>query len=148
MRVSVIVLSLCLILPLAVDQPAAEASSAVQQPGLRIPSLAPGGLLGGLLGLEGLRVSHAMAFSYTSGGPVSGPSGLFLTRFDYPLARNLDLALSLGMSWDPAWSDITGSSPTHVGLRELRLDWRPSRNTFIQIGYVRQPTWRWLGGYP
>jgi hypothetical protein len=155
-------LTLAMIVAAAVTLTAAHAGTemvpgATQRPGIVIPQSGTSWLLGNLT--EKLQVSHSVAFGFSSGGPYSGPSGLYMTRLAYPFASNLDVSASFGLNWDPSFADATGQQSTNYGLRELRLDWRPSEKTHISFGYVSHPsrdfllrqdpfgTWGWTGGH-
>jgi hypothetical protein len=110
--------------------------SETQQTGISMPKGTPW-LLGSLS--EKLQISHSVSFGYTSGGAFSGPSGQYLTHLAYPFSQNLRISASVGLDWNPAFADVTGSQPTNYGLRELRLDWRPSKNAHITFGYASYP---------
>ncbi|MBD3335984.1 MAG: hypothetical protein GF355_10760 [Candidatus Eisenbacteria bacterium] len=119
-----------------------------QQPGLlKTPaSTSSPWLLGSVTGLEKLRIAHSMSFAYTSGGALSGPSGQYLTTLSYPLRSNLNLDVSFGLDWNPAFTEAMGRGPTSFGLRDVRLDWRPSRSTTVTFEYLSRPAyspWSW-----
>lgn len=133
--------ALALVLAAIVAASAADAGTeytpgVTQQPGISMPQGTPW-LLGSIA--ENLEISHSVSFGYSSGGAYSGPSGQYLTHFAYPLANNLRISASVGLDWNPAFADVTGSQPTSYGLRELQFDWRPSESTHITVGYVSYP---------
>jgi hypothetical protein len=113
-------------------------SSPTQQPGI-VPQ--QGGvpwLLGSVS--DKIQVSHTAAFGFSSGGSYSGPSGLYMTHLAYPLSNRLNVSASFGIDWNPSYADVTGRQATNYGLRELRLDWRPSEKTHVSFGYVSYPS--------
>jgi hypothetical protein len=115
---------------------AADGEMTTQQPGLlRIPTQSTPWLLGSVSGLEKLKVSHSVSFGYSSGGALDGPSGDYLTHLAYPLHPNLQLKMSLGVDWNPAFAEAFGEKPTEFGIRDLQLNWHPNRSTHISIGY-------------
>jgi len=101
-----------------------------------------------LLDLSRISFSHSYSLSYFSGGGISGTTGLYTGSIIYQLANPLTLTLNVGILHDPSslWGDnkITESA---VFLPSGYLDWRPSDNFHMSIGFQSIPAGWYYPGY-
>ena len=136
MRLTLAVMLISLLLGTVSAGERPEDGILTQQPGLlKIPTQSTPWLLGSVSGLEKLQVAHSVSFGYSSGGSLDGPSGDYLTHLAYPLASNLEMRMSLGVDWNPAFADAFGEKPTEFGIRDFQLNWNPNQHTHVSFGY-------------
>jgi hypothetical protein len=87
-------------------------------------------------------LSHSYSLSFFSGGGVSGSMALYNGTVTYMLAKPLTLTFNLGILHDPSsiWNDKrVGNSA--IFLPSGRLDWRPSKNFLMSVGFERVPAY-------
>lgn len=106
-----------------------------------------------LFDLSRLNFAHSYSLSFFSGGGMSGSQGLYQGAFTYQLAKPLTLTLGLGILHDPG-SLVSGDRRTNnnaLFLPSGYLDWKPSENFRMSIGFETVPAYRYghnnLGRY-
>jgi len=92
------------------------------------------------LDLSKLHFSQSYAVSFISGNGFSGTQALYNGTIIYQLSRPLTLALNIGILHDPGalWGDQSLAS-TATFLPSGRLDWKPSNNFQMSIGFETVP---------
>ncbi len=101
-----------------------------------------------LLDLSRLDFSHSYSLSFFSGGGYSGSMGLYSGTMRYRLADPLTLTFNLGILHDPG--SLFGNSSfnrSSVFLPSGYLDWRPSDNFRMSIGFETVPAYYNHRGY-
>lgn len=94
-----------------------------------------------LLDPSRLKIHHAYSFSYFSGGMTSGSVGMYRSLIQYQLARPLTLSVGLAYAHNPltAFGGESGGLVREGLYPSFQLDYRPSPNFYIGIGYERIP---------
>jgi len=95
-----------------------------------------------------ISISHSYSLSYFSGGGISGSQGLYNGTIRYQLANPLTLTLNVGILHDPG--ALFGSSKFSQNATILPsgwLDWRPSENFMMSIGFETVPAYYRGGNY-
>jgi hypothetical protein len=90
--------------------------------------------------LSRLNLSHSYSIGFFSGGGQSGTRGLYSGTLYYQLARPLTLTLNLSVLHDPG--ALFGDGRFSDNARFLPsgwLDWRPSKNFRMSIGFETVP---------
>jgi hypothetical protein len=85
-------------------------------------------------------ISHSYSFGYFSGSGFSGSRALYNGTIRYQIANPLTLTLNLGVLHDPG--AIFGDkrlSDNSAFLPSGWLDWRPSKNFRMSIGFESLP---------
>ncbi|MFH1700407.1 MAG: hypothetical protein ABIE07_07445 [Candidatus Zixiibacteriota bacterium] len=106
-----------------------------------------------LLDLSRLNFAHSYSLSFFSGGGISGSQGLYRGALTYQLSKPLTLTLGLGIFHDPGSliSGDRGSNNSAMFLPSGYLDWKPSDNFRMSIGFETVPAYRYgqnnLGRY-
>ncbi|MCP4567613.1 MAG: hypothetical protein GY841_08545 [FCB group bacterium] len=95
-----------------------------------------------LIDLSRLNMSHAYSISFFSGNGQSGSVGMYNNMMTYKLADPLTLTLNLGILHNPGslWGDKSFSNDA-VFLPSGWLDWRPSKNVSLSIGFETLPAY-------
>jgi hypothetical protein len=96
-----------------------------------------------LLDFSRLRVSHALSYTFSSGGARNTSTGLFVSSFDYRVASPLSMRLDVGAVMDRAQASA-GRGP-EVFLKGLGLDYHPSDSFRLQLSYRNLPRSAWYG---
>lgn len=98
--------------------------------------------------LSRLHLSHSYSISYISGGGFSGTQAMYNGTLQYQLAQPLTLTLNLGILHDPGalFGDKNFSSNARF-LPSGWLDWRPSKNFQMTIGFETVPASYYRGYY-
>lgn len=96
-------------------------------------------------------LSHSYSIGYYSGSGFSGTQGMYSGTIRYQIANPLTLTLNLGILHDPG--AVFGDkkfSDNSIFLPSGRLDWRPSKNFMMSIGFETVPAYynRGYYGYP
>jgi hypothetical protein len=100
------------------------------------------------LDLSRLDISHAYSISYFSGSGYSGTQGFYSGSMQYQLAKPLTLTLNLGILHDPgAFVGHKSFSENSAFFPSGWLDWRPSENFRLSIGFQSVPAYRNGGHY-
>jgi len=92
-------------------------------------------------------LSHSYSIGYFSGSGYSGTQALYNGTVRYQIASPLMLTLNLGVLHDPG--AIFGDKKFSDNSRFLPsgwLDWRPSKNFMMSIGFETVPAYN-RGGY-
>lgn len=92
-------------------------------------------------------LSHSYSIAYFSGSGNSGTQALYNGTIRYQLANPLTLTLNIGVLHDPG--SIFGDKKFSDNSRFLPsgwLDWRPSENFRMSIGFETVPAY-YRGGY-
>lgn len=94
-----------------------------------------------------LNLSHSYGISFFSGGGQSGSVGMYSGSLTYQLARPLTLTLGLGIAHSPGalWGDKSADNQARY-FPSGRLDWRPTENFRMTIGYERVPVYQYGNG--
>lgn len=91
-----------------------------------------------LLDPSKLDISHQLVFSYASGSTKQGDtSGLFLTRFQYPLSNPLKLDLTIGSSL--THSGLQGFQSNGLFIQNLSLRYAPNDGFLLFFMYNGAP---------
>jgi len=92
------------------------------------------------LDLSKLHFSQSYAVSFFSGNGYSGSQALYNGTIVYQLSHPLTLSLNMGILHDPSalWGSQSLTSTTAF-LPSGRLDWRPSENFLMSIGFETVP---------
>jgi len=94
-----------------------------------------------LLDPRRIKISHAYSFSYVSGSGYSGSVGMYLTAIQYQIAGPLILRVGLAYAHDPStlFGQKLGGLVQEGLYPSFQLDYRPSSNFYLGIGYQRVP---------
>jgi len=91
-----------------------------------------------LLDPSRLNISHELVFSYSSDPVFKGNTGgMFLTRFQYPLASPLMLDLTIGSAL--SHSQVRGFQSNDLFIRNFTLQYAPSDKFFLIFNYEGGP---------
>jgi len=93
-------------------------------------------------------ISHVYSIGYFSGGGFSGTQALYQGNVRYRIADPLTLHLNLGVMHDPG--AIIGDKKFSENSRFLPsgwLDWRPSDNFRLIVGFETVPAYYYGGNY-
>jgi hypothetical protein len=125
----------------------AQVDNTVQQPGTLLDN--PYQKSFSLLDPSRLTISHAYSFAYLSGGTTSGSVGMYQSVIQYQLARPLTLRVGLAYAHNPLTALGGGSGDlVREGLYpSFQLEYRPSANVYLGIGYERVPYNLYYGPY-
>ncbi len=95
-----------------------------------------------LLDLSRLNMAHSYSISFFSGGGQSGSAALYNNTMTYRLADPLTLTLNLGVLHNPGslWGDKTLGNKA-VFMPSGYLDWRPSKNLSLSVGFETVPAY-------
>jgi hypothetical protein len=101
--------------------------------------------------LSRLNLSHSYSLTYFSGSGYSGTQGYYSGTLRYKLAQPLTLTLNVGILHDP--STLVGAksfSDNSAFFPSGWLDWRPSDNFRMSIGFETMPlsSYKYRGYYP
>lgn len=99
------------------------------------------------LDLSRLNLSHSYTIGYFSGNGFSGSRAMYNGTIQYQIANPLTLTLNMGVLHDPG--AIFGDRKLSENSKFLPsgwLDWRPSRNFQMSIGFETVPAYNY-GGY-
>lgn len=97
-----------------------------------------------LLDLSRLHWTSSYSFSYMSGGDNSASLGIYTASFLYEFSPSLLMHLDLGLAHNPGVLFNRSSSVDASVLTNVRLDYQPSRNFFMSLGFSTYPGY---GGY-
>ncbi len=92
-----------------------------------------------LIDLSRLHFSHSYSFNYFSGGGTSGSVGLYTGSIFYELSRSLSLDVELGIAHDPAALFGNSGGTDAAFYPAVNLDYHPSRNFRLSIGFESHP---------
>jgi len=92
-----------------------------------------------LLDLSRLNMAHSYSISFFSGGGQSGSAALYNNTMTYRLADPLTLTLNLGILHNHG--AIWGDNNKAVFLPSGYLDWRPSKNFSLSVGFESVPAY-------
>lgn len=94
-----------------------------------------------LLDPRRIKIDHAYSFSYFSGGGYSGSVGIYLSSIQYQIAKPLTLRVGLAYAHDPStlFGQKLGGLVQEGLYPSFQLDYRPSSNFYLGIGYQRVP---------
>jgi len=98
-----------------------------------------------LLDPQRLKIRHAYSLSYFSGGSNSGTVGMYLSTIQYQIARPLTLRVGLIYAHNPLsmFGRQTGGIVREGIYPSFYLDYRPSSNFYLGIGFQRVPGYRY-----
>lgn len=94
------------------------------------------------LDLSRLNMSHAYSISFFSGNGQSGSMAMYNNTMTYKLADPLTLTLNLGILHNPGslWGEKSFTNNA-VFLPSGWLDWRPSKNFSLSVGFETVPAY-------
>lgn len=94
-----------------------------------------------LLDLSRFTMNHSYGVTFFSSNGQSGSQALYNNTITYQLANPLTLTFNLGILHDPSaiWGDKKFSDNS-VFLPSGYLDWRPSDNFRLSVGFERIPS--------
>jgi hypothetical protein len=103
--------------------------------------------------LSRIHISQSYSIGFFSGGGTSGSQALYNGTLTYQLAQPLTLTLNMGILHDP--SSLWGNNRFGTSAKFLPsgwLDWRPSKNFMMSIGFETRPAsyyngYDWMGRY-
>lgn len=139
---TILIAATMVLLPLAVvaqmsDQAEVEQITREYDLGLsKRPSLS-------LIDLSRLHMTQSYSLSFFSGSGQSGSVGLYSNTITYQLANPLTLTLNLGILHNPG--SLLGNKSSNNSTTFLPsgwLDWRPSKNFSMSIGFETIPAYR------
>jgi hypothetical protein len=93
-----------------------------------------------LIDLSKLRWSNSYSLSFYSGSGSSGSMGLYTTSLFYEFSRALSLDFQLGVAHNPGSLFNSDISSDAVFLPGFNLDYHPSNNFRISLGFERYPS--------
>ncbi|MEZ5358178.1 MAG: hypothetical protein R3F48_05045 [Candidatus Zixiibacteriota bacterium] len=93
------------------------------------------------LDLSRLNISHSYSIGYFSGGGVSGSQAMYNGTIRYQLANPLMLTLNFGILHDPSalWGGQSQLGTQTKIYPSGQLDWKPSENFRMQLGFYSSP---------
>jgi len=96
-----------------------------------------------LLDPHRLKITQAYSFSYVSGNGYSGSVGTYFSTIQYQLARPLTLRVGLALTHNPlsVFGGQSGGIATEGLYPSFQLDYRPSSNFYLGIGFERVPAY-------
>ncbi len=89
--------------------------------------------------LSKLHWNHSYSMSFFSGGGTSGSVGMYTGSVLYEISPSLLLNLKLGVAHNPGSLFDRSVNTDAVFLPGLRLDYQPSQNLHISIGFDSYP---------
>jgi hypothetical protein len=106
-----------------------------------------------LFDLSRIHFNQSYSIGFFSGGGMSGSQALYNGSISYQLAQPLTLTLNVGILHDPSalWGNGTIGNKAKF-LPSGWLDWRPSKNFMMSIGFESVPAsyhngYDWMGRY-
>jgi len=103
-----------------------------------------------LLDLSRLEMNHSYSISYFSSGGHGTTIGMYINSMRYRISNAITVNLQLAWVHQPGnFLNRDGGTPTDYGdiLPSFSLEYRPSENVFIEIGYHSVPAYMYYG-YP
>jgi hypothetical protein len=101
-----------------------------------------------LIDLSRVKWSHSYSVTYFSGSGTSGSLGLYTGAIFYELTPSLSLDVQLGIAHNPG-SFVNRNIRTDAAFYpSINLDYHPSRNFRISLGYVSYPGINYNPYYP
>ncbi len=96
--------------------------------------------------LSRFHMTQSYTMGFFSGGAGAGARGLYRNTITYQLADPLRLTLSMGVMHDPSalWGDKRSTNATSF-LPSGWLDWRPSENFRMLVGFETNPGYFYNG---
>jgi len=103
-----------------------------------------------LLDPQRMQISHSYSFSYLSGGGQSGSVGMYFGAIQYQISKPLTLRVGLAYTHNPmtAFGANTGSIVNEGIYPSFSLDYRPSPNLYLEIGFQRVPGYNYWSSSP
>jgi len=102
-------------------------------------ALNPVGKVSSLLDLSKINWSHSYSVSYFSGGGNSGSYGLYTGDIFYEFSSSLSLNVRLGIAHNLGGAINDARSNDASLYPAFQLDYRPSENFHLSIGYEKIP---------
>ena len=95
-------------------------------------------------------LTHSYGLTFFSGGGTSGSMGMYNGTITYQLARPLTLTFNIGILHDPSsiWNDNKKFGNNAIFLPSGRIDWRPSKNFMMSVGFERGPAYNQNYNFP
>ncbi len=93
-----------------------------------------------LIDLSRIKWSNSYSLSFFSGGGNSGSLGLLTSCIFYEISSSLSINLKMGIAHDPgSLFDRNNPNTNATFLPGLRLDYHPSSNFNISVGFETAP---------
>jgi len=94
-----------------------------------------------LLDHQRMKINHSYSFSYLSGGGQTGAVGMYFGAIRYQLSKPLTLRVGLAYTHNPltAFGANTESIVGQGFYPSFSLNYHPSPNFFLEIGFQRVP---------
>lgn len=101
-----------------------------------------------LIDLSRLHLSHSYSVSFFSGSSASGSQALYNGTVTYQIAQPLTLTLNLGILHDPGaiFGGQSNFGANATFLPSGWLDWRPSENFRMSVGFETIPAYGYNNG--
>jgi len=99
-----------------------------------------------LIDLSKVRWNHSYGVTYSSSARGSGSYGMYTSSFIYSLAPSLTLGVGVGLGHDPAALFNRTSGADARVFPAVGLDYHPSDNFRLYLGYAQSPGWNPGGG--
>ncbi len=100
-----------------------------------------------LIDLSRIHFSHSYSFSYFSGGGTSGSVGLYTGSIFYELSNSLSLDVQIGIAHNPGALVNNNLETDAAFYPAARLDYHPSNNFNISIGFESHPGYYYRNPY-
>lgn len=98
--------------------------------------------------LSRLQLSHSYSIGFFSGNGTSGSRGMYSGTLMYKIADPLTLTLNVGILHDPVGLfSNNGLGQKAVVLPSGWIDWRPSKNFMLSVGFETLPVYDRSGYY-
>jgi hypothetical protein len=103
-----------------------------------------------LLDPQRMHISHSYSFSYLSGGGQSGAVGMYFGSIRYQISKPLTLRVGLAYTHNPmtAFGANTEGIVSEGLYPSFSLNYRPSPNLFLEIGFQRVPGYMYWAPSP
>jgi len=100
-----------------------------------------------LIDLSKIHFSHSYSFNFFSGGGTSGSMGLYTGSIFYEISNSLSLDVQLGIAHDPGAMFSNSVETDAAFFPAARLDYHPSNNFNISIGFESRPVYYYPNSY-
>lgn len=107
-----------------------------------------GSFLSGLFDPSKFNMQHSFSLSYMSMAGQGMSLGTYTNSMRYQFADNLDIRTDISLMASPynSFGKDAQNSLSGLFLNRAELNYRPWKNTLLQISYRQIPAASWLGG--
>jgi len=113
-------------------------------------------LILGFLNPKNFSLTHSFNLSYQTFGSGSYSIASYTGTLSYKVLKNLNVSADITMQYSP-FASISGNTPgmnndlqkslSGVYLSRLSLNYRPTKNMFINIEYMNNKNYNWFNDY-